>query len=207
MCNKEGVVINAKTGGKIKPYLSRTGYFVVSLNGNTMSIHRIVATLFVEKTNPRFNTVNHKNEIKTDNRAENLEWCSTLYNITYGHAQKKKKGCFCPISVIAEINGNKYFFPSLKSASNETGVNINSIRRCIAGEQKMTRKGYSFIRISRAAPVYSKKKVKAIKDNVEEIFESVRDAATRIGISRAAIKSVINGKRKTAKGFSFFLLE
>jgi hypothetical protein len=41
----------------------------------TTFIHRIVAMAFLTKT-PERNYVNHKNGIKTDNRIENLEWCT-----------------------------------------------------------------------------------------------------------------------------------
>ena len=34
--------------------------------------------------------VNHKSEIKTDNRPENLEWCDRVYNVNFGTAMKRK---------------------------------------------------------------------------------------------------------------------
>lgn len=205
MCNKEGVVINAKTGGKIKPCLSRTGYFVVSLNGNTILIHRIVATLFVEKTNPRFNIVNHKNEIKTDNRAENLEWCSVMYNVNYKGANKRnRENCFKNIIVKAVKDNETTTYDSIAAASRATGVGINSIRYCILGVQKGTRSGYSFQFVKRVnRPCYIKKKIKAEKDGEVIIYESTLEASKKTGMCRMAIWQVAHGKRKHAKGWVF----
>ncbi len=44
-------------------------------------IHRIVAITFLEPSHKK--CVNHKNWIKTDNRLENLEWCTHTENIQH----------------------------------------------------------------------------------------------------------------------------
>ena len=65
-----------------------TGYMQVSLTLNrkhkTHLVHRIVAQTFIPNPN-NLRCINHKNENKTDNRVENLEWCTHKYNLEYSN--------------------------------------------------------------------------------------------------------------------------
>ncbi len=68
------------------------GYYRVRLyrNGRVyrIFIHRLVAMAFVPNPDG-LPQINHKNEIKTDNRAENLEWCTAKYNNAYGTGRER----------------------------------------------------------------------------------------------------------------------
>ena len=67
----------------IKPAINRCGYKTVSLcyNGKkkTKSIHRIVAEAFIPNLN-KLPVINHIDGDKTNNKVENLEWCTYKHN-------------------------------------------------------------------------------------------------------------------------------
>lgn len=72
--------------GKVrKPLLNHSGYFRIQLahRGEYMAVHRIVALAFIPNPN-KLKEVNHINGVKSDNRVENLEWCSRSEN--HNHA-------------------------------------------------------------------------------------------------------------------------
>lgn len=62
------------------------GYIQISLCKNGVvkrtSVHRLVAYAFVPKTKG-FDIVNHIDENPSNNRANNLEWCTQQYNTNY----------------------------------------------------------------------------------------------------------------------------
>lgn len=49
----------------------------------SIKIHRLVAKAFIDNPN-KYEQVNHKDENKLNNNANNLEWCDLNYNINYG---------------------------------------------------------------------------------------------------------------------------
>lgn len=80
------------TGRQLKQSLHTKGYKTVPLTidgkTKTVFVHRIVAEAFIDNPN-ELPFVNHKDEDKTNNFVENLEWCTAQYNRTYGKAVKK----------------------------------------------------------------------------------------------------------------------
>lgn len=70
----------------------KTGYFHVQLCkcGTIInkSVHRLVAEAFIPNPD-NLPQVNHKDEDKSNNCVDNLEWCDAVYNMNYGTRQTR----------------------------------------------------------------------------------------------------------------------
>lgn len=88
MVKLRGNILRFAKGRNIIPNI-RNKYLCVSLCANGikkhMTIHRLVATEFIVN---KYNKpeINHKNGIKTDNRAENLEWMTHHENVIHAYS-------------------------------------------------------------------------------------------------------------------------
>ncbi|EXM38172.1 hypothetical protein RASY3_01590 [Ruminococcus albus SY3] len=76
----------------VKATLNSAGYLLIRIrhHGKTITefLHRLVAKAFVP--NPYgFNIVNHIDEDKENDRADNLEWCDKSYNLKYSYYRRK----------------------------------------------------------------------------------------------------------------------
>lgn len=121
-----------------KPGLSRKRY----------KVHRLVAMAFIP--NPQnLPQVNHKDEDKTNNRLDNLEWCDGFYNQRYGTCSERKhiKLINHPLKSIKVEQLTKDgehidYYPSAKEAARQTGIcqgNISCVccgRHSLAGGYK-----------------------------------------------------------------------
>ena len=83
----------------------RKGYCLVKLSNKGESkeckVHRLVAVAFINNPN-HYDCINHKDEIKTNNYVDNLEWCDHQYNNTYGTRIQKQSA-----SLKATLNKRK----------------------------------------------------------------------------------------------------
>lgn len=74
--------------------LSNSGYYFVELTHKYKRkhfyVHRLVAEAFIDNLHS-FRDVNHKDEDKTNNIADNLEWCDHKYNCNYGTKTERQK--------------------------------------------------------------------------------------------------------------------
>jgi len=69
-------------------------------------VHRLVGTAFLNNTN-NYTDINHINGIKTDNRLENLEWCSRSNNIKHAYKLGLAKSNNYQKEIAKKINQKK----------------------------------------------------------------------------------------------------
>ena len=136
----EHIVATFKRRNYLGIYLYKNGI------GKKFSMQRLVATAFPEICGEWFEgaVVNHKNEDKTDNRAENLEWCTQKYNANYGTRNKrisnnKTNGSTSKPILQFDLDGNLIKeWPSLREIERVLNIVHSNIAFCCNGKYKQS---------------------------------------------------------------------
>lgn len=118
------------------------GYRNVSLHANgksaTPRVCRVVASAWIPNPN-NLPQVNHKDEDKTNDSAENLEWCTAEYNTNYGTGIKRRASKITRSVTQYDLCGNFIKeWSSIKDAANSLGINGSHITRCCQGNLNKT---------------------------------------------------------------------
>ncbi len=136
--SRAGEVRNAK-GHTLKPSEAPNGYFHVCLSREGkvkgFSVHRLVASAFLP--NPaQFPEVNHINGDKSDNRIENLEWCTISHNRLHSFYELNNESCKPKRRVMCLDTGE--IFPSVAAAARSVGAKKQNITLCCQGQRQQT---------------------------------------------------------------------
>ena len=171
----------------LKESTHNRGYKRVRLcdgKSNIKLVHRLVAEAFIPNPN-NYPMINHKDENPSNNRVENLEWCTAQYNNTYNDRHIK-----CAAKIAKSKSGLK---PSDEARKHMSEAQKN---RYINGE----------IPWNKGLPNCRRKPVVKydIKTREEiESFECIRQAALLTKCADGHISQCCNGKRKTCGGFGW----
>lgn len=140
-------ILNCSVNGSGYPHFSIYKDGVVK----TVLVHRIVASAFLD--NPlQLPEVNHIDGDKTNNRSENLEWCTEKQNVRH-----------------AWENGINRMTDKHRESARKVGLNNGKKVLCSNGV----------------------------------VYPSGCEAARQLGLSQGNVWSVLNGKRKHTKGYTF----
>lgn len=156
----DGRVFSRKTNRFLTLSKDSSGYLSVEISKGTgasrrrVLVHRLVAQAFLKNPN-NYPVVNHKDETRTNNNVENLEWCTYAYNVNYGTAPARRIAHTDFTKEIYKINARKYGaitskkviqltkenvfvseYKSIHEAGRRTKINMQHIGECAHGKRK-----------------------------------------------------------------------
>ena len=140
-----GNIKNIKKGNILTPYLNTNGYLTYTFCQNgikkTFRLHRLVALYFIDNPN-NLPYVNHKDGDKTNNKVENLEWCTAKENDAHARSSGLKNQEKPIIAKNIETN-ETLTFKSVTEAGAFLGINKGTISKVLNGKRHQTH-GYKF---------------------------------------------------------------
>lgn len=192
----------------LKPYKNHDGYLMIDLRSpgkrKSISVHRLVAQAFIPNPD-NLPEVNHKDEDKTNNCVDNLEWCTTQYNCNYG-TRNIRKGINCrkPVCSVDEY-GNIVHYNSRFEASKLTGIDDTNITKALRDNYSRNKTAGGMlwfyddgnvehiIKDSGIRAKTNKRKIHSVDSNGNiEHYISIADANRKTGINNI-VKALKNG--------------
>ena len=134
----------------LKQTVTHDGYLIVGLYAGgkpkTLKVHRLVCEAFNDNRDEK-PEVNHINEIKTDNRACNLEWCTRTGNNNHGTRNERAaksiaKALSKPVGQYTRDGELVKIWPSTMEVQRQAGFSQGNISKAANGNRKTA---YGFI--------------------------------------------------------------
>ena len=178
-----GNVKNIKTNYQLKTRVNKkTGYVQVEIRkdgkSRTFNCHRLVAIAFIDNPN-NLEEVNHKDENKTNNHVDNLEWCDRKYNVNYGTHNER-------VSKTKKENPHIY-----------TDEESKRISERVSGE-KHWNYGNTWDEETKTKNMKSqpnRKQVRCVETG--EIFDSINQVAKILGVKNSRVRDAITHRNRT----------
>lgn len=205
-------------GRVLKRQLKKSGYMQVTFKVNGKNIyllvHRAVAICFLPNPDNLLE-VNHIDCDRTNNRVDNLEWCTSQYNSAYrdklGHFVNNNPGH--PVFAVNLKTVKILRFESQSEAARQLGISQGNIYNVLKGKQ-IQAGGYWF---TEDKSEITEKKIREIRASMKSCqviafnpetsevfcFESQREASRQLGADQGHISDVLRGRYKKTHGYWF----
>jgi len=138
--SRAGQIRSARTRRVLRPGVCLNAYLMLVLGGKACRVHRLVASTFLPNPDGKPH-VNHKNGVRADNRAVNLEWVTPSENHLHAHRALPRKQHSKTRAVMLVGPEGTRAFESLSVAAEAVGVVDGSMASAALRGHKC--KGYS----------------------------------------------------------------
>lgn len=134
--DRQGNVYN-KAGVQLRQEKTRNGYRRVTLSNGKAErkrflVHRLVAEAFIPNPEGKAQ-VNHKDQDRTNNHVDNLEWVTPLENLNYSNViEKASRANERKVKCIT----TGIIYDSFKSIKDSLGLSHSNIVACCNGRRK-----------------------------------------------------------------------
>lgn len=178
----DGRVWSKKRNKWLKPiHYKNTGYFHVNLCKDgvhyTKRIHRLVAEAFIPNHDNK-PCIDHINTVKTDNRVENLKWCTYKENTNNPITKAKMENVWKNMRGIKKISkSNKKRSEQFKIKNKERQIN----------RQDLSKQVFQY----------------TLDGELVGVYASTMEAERVNGFSHSGINKACKGVSKTYKGFKW----
>lgn len=208
----DGKVTNGEQ--EIKYHYNR-GYKSITYNGKNYAIHRLVALNWCVNPDPdNFNIVNHIDGDKTNNCANNLEWCDHAHNNEHAIANNLRTDAV-GVKVKNLYNGHIRIFPSITRCAKHFGVHTDIIAKKLNGKAKPTFKVYVIAKENEEFPNYTLAQVRDMNTGFKTplAYKKIHDkewiiephgtdrVAKLINASSNSVLRVLNGTHESFNGY------
>lgn len=166
------------------------------------AVHRLVAKMFCAGFFPGA-VVNHKNGIRHDNRAENLEWCTQVHNSRHAVASGLKKRKLAP----KQLDDAMRLYAggaSIADAAKHVGVSETTVRNALHGRTYwFDERARPQVRDGTGVESW---KAKLSREDIVEIFRqrragaSTKELAARFRIVERSVCHLLRGDTYVKEG-------
>lgn len=178
----------------LAPQTSNRGYYMVTIYKDGVPsfclLHRLIAETFIPNPN-NYPIINHKDEVRTNNCIDNLEWCTYSYNNSYNDIRRRVNPGY-PVIAIGKDGEVVARFNNAEHAAMEYKLKPATIRYSIINNRPNKKTGFCFRyekdsycpkvdKYNMGYAKHSKKVLIQYPDGSEVVARSVREAAQILG--------------------------